>query len=229
MIKVGLLGSTGRMGKWVKEILTNEFSSKAVLSAQASSKDSLIPLAQADVIIDFSSPQSVLRLISSTPSLPPLIVGSTGWTLDQRKELEGLAKKTPVLMSSNFSTGVMALSCVLREASPILEKLGYRPVIVETHHQNKKDAPSGTALSLQRVLSPDGPDNVSIHSVRGGEIIGDHEVTFYGKADHITIGHFAQDRSIFARGAIDAALWLCTVKNSGKILSVEDYFREKLK
>jgi 4-hydroxy-tetrahydrodipicolinate reductase len=122
----------------------------------------------------------------------------------------------------------MALLHFLKSASPLLEKLGYTPVVTETHHKHKKDMPSGTAISIQRAIAPAGPGNVQTHSVRAGEIIGDHEVTFYGPGDHLTFGHFAQDRSIFARGAIDCALWLSSKKGQTGLFSIEDFFKTKL-
>jgi 4-hydroxy-tetrahydrodipicolinate reductase len=232
VIRVGLLGSTGRMGKWVIELLDTEFKTKAQLCAQAGKDESLPPLLDADVVIDFSSTEAMLALaelaLKSSGKLPAFVVGSTGWKIDERRKLEELPKKTPVLISSNFSTGVLALIDILKQASPILEKLGYTPVVVETHHRHKKDAPSGTALSLQRAIAPAGPGNVQTHAVRAGEVIGDHEVTFYGLGDHLTVGHFAQDRSIFARGAIDVALWLANKRGSAfsGFIGIEKYFED---
>ena len=170
------------------------------------------------------------KALQSTRPLPAFVVASTGWTLDERKVLEELAAKTAVLMSSNFSTGVLALMEILKAASPLLEKLGYSPVLVETHHKHKKDQPSGTALSLQRVIAPAGPGNIPTHSIRAGEIIGAHAVTYYGPGDHIVLGHFAQDRSIFARGAIQAALWLSERKGrpSGGLIGIDSFFKEFL-
>jgi 4-hydroxy-tetrahydrodipicolinate reductase len=121
---------------------------------------------------------------------------------------------------------VLALTEILRSAAPLLDRLGYQPVIVDTHHKHKKDSPSGTALSLQRAIAPAGPGNVQTHSIRQGEVIGDHEVTFYGAADHLTFGHFAQDRSIFARGAIQCALWLSSQRGSMTgFIGIENYFK----
>jgi dihydrodipicolinate reductase len=79
---------------------------------------------------------------------------------------------------------------------------------VETHHRHKKDSPSGTAITLQRAISPDDPNQIQTHSIRAGEVIGEHTIGFYGRADKITLSHSAQDRSLFARGAIEVALWL---------------------
>ena len=81
-------------------------------------------------------------------------------------------------------------------------------MITETHHCHKKDAPSGTALSLQRLIAPAGPGNIQTHSVRAGEVIGDHQVSYYGTSDILRFEHSALNRDIFARGAIQAALWL---------------------
>ncbi len=224
------------MGRWVTELLEKEFSKRAVLSAVANQRTPVEELLKTDVIIDFSSPEAVLNLVrvmaaSESESLPALVVGSTGWKIDGRKELEALAKNTPVIMSSNFSTGVLAVLEILKSASPLLEKLGYSPVIVETHHKHKKDAPSGTALLLQKAIASHGQSNTPIHSVRGGEIIGDHDSTYYGDADHITRGHFAQRHSYCARGATEAALWLVENRRSSSsfsgLMGMDAFFKER--
>jgi 4-hydroxy-tetrahydrodipicolinate reductase len=232
MKRIGVLGAKGRMGRHVRALLEGEFSKKASLSACADQGDSPEPLLECDVVIDFSLPSGMLDLarkaLQASRPLPAFVVASTGWTIDERKVLEELATKTAVLMSSNFSTGVLALMEILKTASPLLEKLGYSPVLVETHHKHKKDHPSGTALSLQRVIAPAGPGNIPTHSIRAGEIVGDHEVTYYGPGDHIVFGHFAQDRSIFARGAIQAALWLSEKRASGGLIGIDAFFKELL-
>lgn len=229
------------MGQWLQRLIESEFKEKATLLTCVDQGDSLEPLLGAQVVIDFSSPGAMVALASkalesSNASLPVFIVGSTGWKIDERRELESLAEKTPVLMSSNFSLGVLALQEALRTISPLLEGLGYTPVIVETHHKHKKDAPSGTALALQRAISPAGPGNVQTHAIRAGEIIGDHSVTYHGVADTLTFSHHAQDRSIFARGAIEAALWLHQNRERAfgpkRVLGIEVYFnaiKEQLK
>jgi 4-hydroxy-tetrahydrodipicolinate reductase len=232
--RIGLLGAKGRMGQIVSQLIATEYSSKATLHAAPARVDALEPLLACDVVIDFSSPEAMLLLTEAalkqaSGSLPAFVVGSTGWKLDDRAKLETLAAKTPVLMASNFSTGVMAVIDALKQVAPLLDKLGYKPSIVETHHVHKKDAPSGTALSLQRAISPSGPGNVPVKSIREGEVVGDHEVAFHGPADRIMFGHFAQDRSIFARGAIDVALWLTSLKGqppTGRLIGIEKYFEE---
>ena len=231
MIHVGVLGSTGRMGREVLRVLKEEFSAHAEIAAQPKHGEDLSVLNSCDVIIDFALPEAVMSFIKqASGNFPTLIVCSTGWTLDQRKELEVYSKKAPVLMSSNFSLGFQAVLEILKTAGPLLDKLGYSPVIVETHHKYKKDAPSGTAISLQRAASPLAPGNVQIQSVRAGEVIGDHEITFYGAGDHITLGHFAQDRSIFARGAIQCATWLAGKRSQiTGFVPIENYLKDYLK
>ena len=213
MISVGLLGHKGRMGQRVESLLSSEYSARARLQSTPARGESLEPLLSTQVVIDVSSPAAIeklthVALASSHRPLPALIVGSTGWTLDQRTALDRYAQIAPVLMSSNFSLGVLALLKILREASPLLRRLGYQPTLTETHHIHKKDAPSGTALSMAQAVRVDGGPEFPIQSIREGEVIGLHELDFHGPADHVVFKHEALDRSLFARGAIEAALWL---------------------
>jgi 4-hydroxy-tetrahydrodipicolinate reductase len=234
MIRIGLLGSTGRMGQRVRELLATEYLTAAKLVAEVHSGSEWGALLDTDLIIDFSRPEAVLKWVdfviathpaSSSKPLPALLIGSTGWTPEQLNSLQRLADRTCILRSSNFSTGVLLLLHILRESAPLFKALGYTPAIVETHHSHKIDAPSGTALSIQSVLSKAFPNEIQTQSVRAGEIVGDHEVTFYGLGDHLTMGHFAQDRSIFARGAIDIGLWLVERnRDTLGFIQIERYF-----
>jgi len=220
------------MGEWVRKLIPSEFAKSATLTTTVDRGEDLALLRSVDVVIDFSSPEATLALARDwssfkSPALPGLVVGSTGWKLDDRKALEALSDRSAILMASNFSPGVLAFLTALKEFSPLMERLGYTPVIVETHHSHKQDAPSGTALSLQRAISSAGPGNIQTHSIRAGEVIGDHEVTFYGAGDQIKIAHSAQDRSIFARGAIEAAIWLSGQAPSGNLIGMETFFKER--
>lgn len=236
LISVGLLGATGRMGQWVERLIREEYSSVARLEVKSSLGDALERLLKTEVVIDFSSPKAMANLAqkaiaqAGNHSLPAFVVGSTGWSESEKEQLERLSAHTLVLVSSNFSTGVLALQQILKSAAPLLKKLGYEPVLSEVHHRHKKDAPSGTALTLQKIISPESPSEVQTLSVRAGEIIGDHEIIFYGPGDHISLGHFAQDRSIFARGAVDVALWLARRRKqadqSKGLLKMEAYLQE---
>ena len=233
MIRVGLLGASGRMGKRVKELLLTEYHATTRLCAEATSSSKAESLPQCDLVIDFSRPEAVLdlgRAIMALPSSaqrPALLVGSTGWTDTQLQELKQISAHTCVLRSPNFSTGALAMLHILKTAAPLMRNLGYLPTILETHHRHKKDSPSGTAIAIQSVLASEFPEGVQTQSVRAGEMIGDHEVTFYGLSDHLTFGHFAQDRSIFARGAIEIGLWLVEEQRNGSasgLIPVDRYF-----
>jgi 4-hydroxy-tetrahydrodipicolinate reductase len=226
------------MGRWVSQLISTDYASQTKLAAQAHRGMWLEPLLAADAIIDFSSPDGSAQLaelaLKSGDRLPVFIIGSTGWKPEQLKSIEALAAKTPVVLSSNFSTGVLALQRMLKTFAPLLTRLGYQPVMVETHHQHKKDAPSGTAIMLNKAIeSSTGVGPVQTHSIRSGEVIGDHEVTFYGAADRIVFGHMAQDRSVFARGALDAAIWAASRRDElsslKTIISMDRYFDELIR
>lgn len=222
LTRIGLLGSRGRMGTRVSHLLHTDYTKVAQLSAHANHDSQIEALLNTDVVIDFSSPSGMAQLareaLASTQPLPAFVVGSTGWKPTEYEALELLAAKAPVLVSFNFSTGVLLLADILRSASPLFKQLGYTPVIVETHHRHKKDAPSGTAFLLQRSVDPEYPQQIQTHSIRAGEVIGDHSVNFYGAADSITLSHHAMDRAIFARGAIDVALWLANKYTKNRAL-----------
>mgnify|MGYP000122519773 CR=1 FL=1 len=236
VIRIGLLGSTGRMGQWVSKLLCTEFTEKAALVVQVDQAKSIDSLFSSDVVIDFSSAEGTQTLIQSALKhrgrLPCLVIGTTGWNSTKNEELDQLVKKTPILVAPNFSIAVFAFKKILEQFSPLLESLHYTPVMTDIHHIHKKDAPSGTALSLQLSMDALNPSRIPIHSVRAGEVIGEHSVTFYGKGDRISIEHQAQDRSIFARGAIEVAIWIARnhaeVQRLQRVIGIDFYF-EKIK
>jgi 4-hydroxy-tetrahydrodipicolinate reductase len=234
MISVGVLGAKGRMGQLLCNLVPSEFSEHATLTAKVGRGDAFASLLETQVVIDVSSASAMSELaklaLKYPGSLPAFIVGSTGWNTSEKAILDQLAAKAPVLVASNFSAGVFVVSEILRKFSPLLRTLGYSPVMVESHHRHKKDAPSGTALTLQKAIDSKHPERIQTHCIRAGEIVGTHQVGFYGPGDRISIEHFAQDRSIFARGALQVALWLAEkerVPHQG-VLGIEDYF-ESLK
>ena len=232
MVRVGVLGAQGRMGKQVVHLIQTEFSSLCTLDAKPTRNESLEPLLSSEVVIDFSGPEALLALtqlaLSNHTSLPGFIVGSTGLDAQGTEILKKLSEKTLVLKASNFSVGIFLVRKILEQYSPLLKKAGYTPTLLDIHHQHKKDAPSGTALSLQKAINPVHPDQVQTQCFRVGEVFGDHDVTFYGKDDAIKIAHTAQNRTLWARGAIQTALWLAEQKKSSKkitgILSMDHYF-----
>ena len=176
-----------------------------------------------DVIIDFSNPKNLDMIYDySLKTKPPVVFATTGYSDSELKKIDELSKSVPVLRSANFSLGVILLNKLVKMATPIL-KDGYDIEIIEAHHNKKLDAPSGTAkMLLKSVLdetgydvkpgrdgySPRSKNEVGIHAVRGGTIVGEHEVLFCGTDEVITLKHSAQSKKIFATGAIKAAKWL---------------------
>ena len=185
-------------------------------------------LAAADVVIDFSVPDSTLALLAEAAEVGvPYATGTTGFTPDQRTELERLARRVPVVLAANFSVAVNVLNFLARVAAELLGE-GYDAEIVELHHAQKRDAPSGTALwlgetiatargtSLEKsgVLSREGeigarpPGAIGIQTLRGGDNPGEHTIHFVGEGERIELAHRSFTRDHFARGSVRAARWL---------------------
>ena len=184
------------------------------------------------VIIDFTAPQVSLDTARQAAARGnPVVIGTTGLDAAQLDELHVLAAKTPIFWSPNMSIGVNALVRIL----PILEQIlgaAYDMEITEIHHHHKKDAPSGTAVKLAQVLAQSrGWDldevgnygrqglvgarpsqELGVHALRGGDVVGDHTVFFFGPGERIEVTHRAHSRENFARGALRAATWLATQK-----------------
>ncbi|WP_341787073.1 4-hydroxy-tetrahydrodipicolinate reductase [Rickettsia endosymbiont of Cantharis rufa] len=223
MINIGLSGSTGKMGKAIIEKI-DKFKN-CNISAKFNSINNLDDLdnvcKNSDVIIDFSTPEILEKLINyALKHNTKLVIGTTGLQPQHFKLLEKAAQTLPILYSANMSIGANLLSYLAREATKILDD--YDVEILETHHRNKKDSPSGTAIMLaETIVSEKGLDiifnrgnrprkkeEVGISSLRGGNIHGTHEVSFLGDDEIITLGHEALNKNSFAIGAIKAAIWL---------------------
>jgi 4-hydroxy-tetrahydrodipicolinate reductase len=168
-----------------------------------------------DLIIDFTTPHSVVGHIEAcTRAGKNMVVGTTGW-YEEVSRIRDLVEKsgTGFLYGPNFSIGVSLLLDVVRAAAPALQH-DYSGQIFERHHAHKKDAPSGTALVLQRIIreSSGKKEDIEIVSFREGEVVGMHEVVFESPADRIYLCHDAKSRRGFAEGAIRAAEWLAGKK-----------------
>lgn len=187
-----------------------------------------LSLENADVLIEFSNPQAtILHLAECLDLKKPVVIGTTGLSDVDAKKIKAASKKIAIVKSSNMSLGVNLLFGILSDTA---KKMGafYDIEIVEAHHNQKKDAPSGTALSMAeiicRALGLDSKETIrfgrhglvgarpkkeiGIHAVRAGEIIGDHTVLFAGKGECIELTHHAQSRDAFAKGALLAARFL---------------------
>ncbi len=158
-----------------------------------------------DIIIDFSNPANIDMIYEYIKTHPiPLVIGTTGYTKTQLETIEKIAKLTPVVMSANFSLGVLATNLAIKKLAHILKDFDI--TIIEEHHKSKIDYPSGTALTLKESILDTLPNtNVDIKSIRAGNVVGNHTVSFYGEDEIVKIQHVAQSRKIFALGAIKSA------------------------
>lgn len=158
-----------------------------------------------DVLIDFTLPAGAVAAARwCERHRVPLVTGTTGLDATQQASLDQAARTIPLLASPNFSPGVNALLALLEQARSLLPDVQHVDLL-DVHHVHKKDAPSGTALALAGALAP---LKVDIESVREGEVVGDHAVTLHLPGETLSLGHHAEDRRIFALGAVKAAAWL---------------------
>jgi len=215
-IRILVHGASGRMGRALLRLASEDARFDVVAAASRSgeaSADISVPVFAAghlpqcppfDIAIDFSLPEGFDTLLAECLARGAgLVSGTTGLGDHQRSKLSDAGKKIPVLWASNFSLGVVVLEELVRRASAALPLW---PVdITETHHLHKKDAPSGTALTLAQAAQQRGGSAPVIHSRREGEVIGEHLVRFSGPGEVIELSHRAGDRDIFARGALEAA------------------------
>ena len=242
MVEVILHGCNGRMGQMLSELISKDEEMKVVAGIEPSGEakndypvyKSFDELKEtADVIIDFSTASAIDGLLDYCEKThTPLVLCSTGLSEAQLGRVERLAKVSAVLVSANMSLGINVLLKLLKNVTQTLYGNGFDIEIVEKHHNQKLDAPSGTALALADVMKEELDDisynldrskerkkrernEIGISAVRGGTIVGEHEVIFAGTDEVIEIKHTAYSRAIFAKGAMSAAKFL-KGKNAGK-------------
>ncbi|MDP9004875.1 MAG: 4-hydroxy-tetrahydrodipicolinate reductase [Verrucomicrobiota bacterium] len=225
-MRVLLVGAKGRMGQAIAAAAEG---ANAVIAAALDQGDDLAKeISACDVVIDFSHPSATNEICRVCLGAgKPLVVGTTGHSDDERALLEKTAKSLPVVFSPNFSVGVNALFWLTRKAAEMLGP-DFDLEVVEMHHRLKKDAPSGTARKLAEILCEvrklDYVKNVAhgreglvgerpaakigVHSIRGGDVVGDHTVTFAGRGERLELIHKASSRETFAGGALRAARWV---------------------
>jgi len=226
MSSIGIYGSLGRMGVAIRDILAEQ-GVKLAGGADAGD-DPAVLAAAADALVDFSTPAALeSHLAAARAAGTPIVIGTTGLTASHHALIDDAAREIAVLQTGNTSLGVVLLARLVREAAT---RLGpdWDIEIAEMHHRQKVDAPSGTALMLGeaavagravslgevRVADRAGltgaraEGTIGFASLRGGTVIGDHLVVLAGAGERIELAHRAEDRAIFARGAVRAALWL---------------------
>ena len=238
MTALGIFGAAGRMGQAIAASVNESGATIAggvdrsatdqAIAGHSIGADALALAQISDVLIDFSAPAALaVHLNAAIHCGKPVVIGTTGLEDEHHRMIDEAALKIPVLQTGNTSLGVNLLAALVKDAA---SRLGddWDIEIVEMHHRHKVDAPSGTALLLGRaaaegrgvdldavkVSGRDGitgarqPGTIGFAALRGGSVPGDHSVILATEGESVTLSHRAENRSIFARGAIKAALWL---------------------
>ena len=216
-VRATLIGARGRMGQTIVDLARND--PKIEIVAQCDLGDAIEPaIKDCDVAIDFSNSSAIEEICGAALQYrKALVIGTTGHSREQRELIEKMAKSLPIVFASNFSVGVNALFALTRRAAEILGS-EFAPQIVETHHKMKKDAPSGTAKTLAEILKQ--AQEIPIESIREGDVVGKHTVSFVGPGERLELTHRAGSREIFARGALRAAEWV--VGKPARLYSMQD-------
>ena len=226
MTTIGIIGSAGRMGQALAAVVPDM--GGTLIGGIDAGGDPATLAEDAEVLIDFSAPSALEATLAAVRlARTPIMIGTTGLSPTHHAMIDAAAADIAVLQTGNVSLGVTLLAKLVREAAAALGS-EWDIEIVEMHHRHKVDAPSGTALLLgeaaaagrqttlaeTRVADRAGltgarsEGTIGFASLRGGSVAGDHQVIFAGTGERIEIGHRAEDRAIFARGAVTAALWL---------------------
>ncbi|KAF0096357.1 MAG: dihydrodipicolinate reductase [Puniceicoccaceae bacterium 5H] len=224
-LPVMIYGSRGRMGRVLCDLAAS-CEAEVVSTVDQNEGDLASGIQKAAVAIDFSFHAATVKLLdAATAAGKAVVIGTTGHTAEEKERIHAAAQQIPVVWAGNYSVGVNLLFYLTRKAASILGE-DYQPEVLELHHRHKKDAPSGTAANLvdlvrearelpesavvngREGITGERPnDQIGVHAIRGGQIIGEHTVFFIGEQDRIELTHRAQDRGIFARGAHRAARW----------------------
>lgn len=236
-VRLAVTGAAGRMGREVLDAATDRDDVDVVLAVnrspvedisgvpvrEAARIDELLAVEMPDVLVDFTGPESSADYVAACADAGvAAVVGTTGFDDEGRATLDSAAESVPVLKAANFSRGVAALRRAVREAVAALP--GYDIEVTETHHNGKRDAPSGTANTIlddieevrgeaERVHGrvgdqPREGDEIGVHARRAGDVTGEHEVLLAGNHELLSLTHRAGARGVFAAGALDAAVWV---------------------
>ena len=240
MIKIVLNGCSGKMGKMITECSKNFNGLEIIAGIDKFPSDTSYPIfenvqdlnIEYDVLLDFSRADALHNLLDITEKTnKPLVICSTGFTQDDLDLIDEKSKSLKLFRSGNMSFGINLISSLLKKITPLLYG-NYDIEIVEKHHNQKVDAPSGTAIMLADAIKDSIKDTtkyvygregnskreeneIGIHAVRGGGIIGDHDVIFAGTGEVIELTHKAISREVFAVGALKACEYMASVTNPG--------------
>ena len=252
MLGIGIFGATGRIGKLLIEALQKDKEANlscvyvrnelqySIPQGVLVTNDICVFLESSDLIIDFSSPEATKSLldVAIDKVQKPIVIGTTGLDKLEWDLMMAASQKMPILYASNMSKGIVVLNRLSQIVSSTLKNSDIE--ILEIHHRDKKDSPSGTALKLAqtcaeargldinevRISGRDGilgkrsKDEIAVMSLRGGDVVGRHSVGFYLDGEYIELIHNATSRMTFANGAIDVGKWLINQKNG--LYGIED-------
>jgi 4-hydroxy-tetrahydrodipicolinate reductase len=227
MTKVIITGSKGRMGQALIAC-ASKLPALQVVGAIDQGDDLGAVIRECDVVIDFSFHSATLAVAKlCAQQRKAIVIGTTGHSAEEKARIVALQKDIPMVMATNFSTGVNTLFWLTRKAAEILGPQ-FDLEVVEMHHRLKKDAPSGTATTLLEILGDvrklqldealrhgrkgitgeRTPSEIGIHAIRGGDVVGDHTVIFANTGERVELTHKASSRDTFANGALRAAQWV---------------------
>ncbi|MCH5347808.1 MAG: 4-hydroxy-tetrahydrodipicolinate reductase [Oscillospiraceae bacterium] len=236
MVKVTICGANGKMGKVISSVIKDRTDCTVISGIDLNtepgdgftvySKPSELP-EKPDVIIDYSHPSGLGDLLDYCLSTgTAIVIATTGYTEDQINSIKKAAEQIPVFFTFNMSLGINLLCKLAKTAAEVLGGQ-FDIEIVEKHHNQKIDAPSGTAIMLANAINEtlDNKYNytydrhsqrkkrekneIGMHSIRGGTIVGEHEIIFAGRDEVITLSHSAASKEVFAAGSVNAAVYLC--------------------
>lgn len=213
MVKICVSGSEGKMGSRIIDLAKegSELQVTGEFDIDGNAEASIEPC---DCLIEFTTPKATMEHLALCEKLKKaVVIGTTGLSEKELDKIKEASKNIPIVFSPNMSVGVNLLFKLVEEAAKVLGQ-EYEVNILEAHHAEKKDAPSGTAKELARIIkNVKGDVEVPIDSVREGEIVGEHTITFESDVDLLEITHSAKTRDIFAKGALKAAKFIAGKKS----------------
>jgi 4-hydroxy-tetrahydrodipicolinate reductase len=243
MINIGIHGALGKMGRAIARLAKDNSNLKLIAAFDIHAETAILSdgitkdilhtkinvetLKNVQVLIDFSVPSASLNALKLCCDVNiPMVIGTTGFSSDEEEIISATGKRIAVLKSSNMSIGVNLLFALTKMAANALNNRNFQAEMMEIHHGKKKDAPSGTAKSLEKILLDNmpldknvtygregmvgerRPDELGSFALRGGDVVGDHTVYFLGEGERIELKHQATNRDVFAKGALTAAEFL---------------------
>lgn len=208
-MKLAIAGAAGRMGQALIEAAAADKELQVAVAHDVAGGPGVTTdakaLAAVDVVIDFTRPAGTLENLRHAKAM---VIGTTGFSAAEKLAIAEAAKRIPIVMAANFAVGVNVTYKLAEMAARILGE-AYDVEIIEAHHKHKVDAPSGTALTLGEVISAANPGKkIAFHSIRAGDIVGEHMVIFAGAGERVEVTVRSQSRATYATGALRAAKWL---------------------